>query len=213
MFELSQWLVFIGACLALVAVPGPAVIFIVARSVSDGLRVGLVTAAGIGLGNLTHAIAAAFGVSAVVASIPWAMDAVRYLGAAYLIYLGLRGLLARSKGNEGATKEESSLKSKRRSDFAKGYFVALLNPKVILFLLAFLPQFVSQADGEFWLQLLVLGCSFVFIGWIGDSTWALLAGSVSARLRKGAGERAWVKVVPAVVFIGLGIMTAFAELG
>lgn len=211
MFELSQWLVFVGACFALVAVPGPAVLFIVARSVSGGYRAGLVTAAGIGLGNLAHAIGAAFGVSAVVASMPWAMDVVRYLGAAYLVYLGVRALMASGEG-KGDGRAARGVRS-GRTDFVKGIFVALLNPKVILFLLAFLPQFVDAERAAVWVQLLVLGSAFVFIGWIGDSTWALLSGTLSARFQRGAGERRWVKVVPALVFIALGLMTALAELG
>lgn len=204
-FELSQWLVFIAASLALVAVPGPAVMFIVARSVADGRRTGLVTAAGIGLGNLTHAIAAAFGVSAVIASSDWALEVVRYLGAGYLIYLGLRGLFETAKEEESPDAKVE--KQAKRSDFLKGILVALLNPKVILFLLAFLPQFVDAEQGAVWLQLLVLGVSFVVIGWMGDSAWALVSGTLAKRLRRGRVSR-WTTVLPALVYIGLGIVTA-----
>ncbi len=179
--------------------------FIVARSVAGGRKTGLVTAAGIGLGNLTHAIAAAFGVSAVIASSDWAFGGVRYMGAAYLIYLGLRGLFETAKGEE--LPDSKNVDRSNRSDFLKGILVALLNPKVILFLLAFLPQFVDAEQGAVWLQLLVLGVAFVGIGWIGDSAWALVSGTLAKRLRRGTGAR-WPTVLAAVVYIGLGVLTA-----
>ncbi len=203
-FEASQWLVFIGASLALVAVPGPAVAFIVARSLAGGRRTGLVTAGGIGLGNLTHALAAAFGVSAVMAASGWALDGVRYAGAAYLIYLGIRGFFARARDSDGARENRVS---SRGSDFFKGILVALLNPKVILFLLAFLPQFVDAERGEVRGQLLVLGVSFVGIGWLGDSCWALVSGSLARRVMGGAPSR-WRTILPALVYVILGVLTA-----
>lgn len=205
MFEASEWLVFVLASLALVAVPGPAVLFIVARSLDGGRRTGLVTAAGIGLGNLMHALAAAFGVSAVIASTPGALDVVRYLGAAYLVFLGVRGLWA-NKGDSAVVLDAGE---RRRSDFPKGILVALLNPKVILFLLAFLPQFVDVERGSVRIQLLVLGMSFVGIGWMGDSLWAVLSGSFAEGLRKGARSR-WATFLPSAVYIALGVATVFA---
>ncbi|EDY84447.1 translocator protein, LysE family [Verrucomicrobiia bacterium DG1235] len=210
MFEASEWLVFVLASLALVAVPGPAMMFIVARSVEGGRRTGLVTAAGIGLGNLTHALAAAFGVSAVIASTDWALDAVRYLGAGYLVFLGIRGLFA--NGNAAEIEGPAKARRSRRSDFAKGILVALLNPKVILFLLAFLPQFVDAERGEIWIQLLTLGVTFVVIGWLGDSSWALLSGTLSSRLRK-SGRTRWAAVLPSFVYIVLGVATAVSGVG
>lgn len=206
MFEVSQWYVFIAASLALVAIPGPAVAFIVARTLASGRKTGLVTAAGIGLGNLIHAMAAAFGVSALIVASDWALAGIRYAGAAYLVSLGARSLLARAKGEkDGALDPRAS----RGSDFRKGILVALLNPKVILFLLAFLPQFVDPERGELSLQLLILGVSFVLIGWLGDSSWALVSGSLAKRLMKAAPSRS-VSVASAFVFIALGLLTAFA---
>lgn len=209
MFEASEWLLFVVASLALVAVPGPAVLFIVARSVDGGRRSGLVTAAGIGLGNLTHALAAAFGVSAVIASTDWALVAVRFLGAAYLVYLGLRGLFTKREVRNGG--ELGKQPGSRRSDFWKGVLVALLNPKVILFLLAFLPQFVSAEKGDVWAQMLVLGVSFVGIGWLGDSAWALLSEAVFAKLRR-VGKSKLPGHLAAFIYIFLGITMALAGL-
>ncbi|MDQ8187935.1 LysE family translocator [Pelagicoccus sp. SDUM812002] len=188
--------------------PGPAVAFIVARSVADGRRAGCVTASGICLGNLIHAIAAAWGVSALIASSRWALDGVRYAGAAYLIYLGVLGLLGSRKNSQGlGVKQVRS----GRSDFLRGILVALLNPKVILFLLAFLPQFVDPTRGEVSMQLLVLGMAFVGIGWLGDSAWALLSGSLAGAVSKAAPSR-WLAVLSALFFIALGVLTVFSGL-
>lgn len=204
MFDASQWIVFFMASVALVAVPGPAVMFIVTRSVAGGRGAGLATATGVGLGNLIHATCAAFGVSAVIASTDGALATVRYSGAAYLIYLGVRALFA--KPSSVATMEAEL---SRRSDFWKGVWVALLNPKVILFLLAFLPQFVNAERGDVSTQLLVLGVCFVIIGWLGDSSWALFSGSLSSRLRR-QGSSQYGALLSAGVYIVLGIATAIS---
>ncbi|MBC2606543.1 LysE family translocator [Pelagicoccus albus] len=209
MIEGSQWLVFVGASLALVAIPGPAVLFIVARSLSGGVGVGLRTAAGIGLGNLCHAIAAAFGVSALIISTSWGLDLARYAGAAYLIYLGIRSFV-QSGPREGASAERES-SERLEGSFRKGILVALLNPKVILFLVAFLPQFVNHEAGNVPRQLLVLGVSFVAIGYLGDSAWALLSGVLTSKLRRGSVSGFWVRL-PAVIYILLGLLTASSKL-
>lgn len=207
MFEASEWLVFVAASVGLVAVPGPAVLFIVGSSIESGRRTGLVTAAGIGLGNLTHALAAALGVSAVIASTDWGLDVARYTGAGFLLFLGFNGLFAKRKTeSKGVPLGDTG---GGRSDFAKGMLVALLNPKVILFLLAFLPQFVDAENGSVRIQLLVLGISFVLIGWLGDSAWAMLSGTIWRRLQLDGLSR-WGKFLPPVIYIALGVATVMS---
>lgn len=198
----SQLYLFVGACLALVAIPGPAVAFIVTRSVSEGTVLGVKTAAGIALGNLCQALAAAFGLAAILASYPSVYQLIKYIGAGYLIYLGIRAFLAKEKSptTKGLDRMGAA--------FRQGALVGLLNPKVSLFLLAFLPQFTDPTSDPLWEQLLTLGVGFVFIGWAGDTFWALCAGLASTRLRNKGGT-AWGRYASGLVYCVLGIATAF----
>lgn len=202
MFDRSQLILFVGATLALIAVPGPAVTFIVARSVSEGLGVGVRTAAGVAVGNLSHALAAAFGLAAVLLAYPVAYQVIRYAGAGYLVYLGVRALGAREGGEARSEKKATE----ERSVFLQGMFVGMLNPKVALFLLAFLPQFTSPEAGQVWLQLLILGVGFVLMGWAGDTLWAVSSGIVGKWIRKG-GAGKWGRYASGGVYIALGIAT------
>ena len=199
--EFTQIYLFVGACLALVAIPGPAVAFIVARSVSEGTKAGVRTAAGIAIGNLCQALAAAFGLAALLVSYPTVYLWIKYAGASYLVYLGLRSILAKTSPRASSDNERSS------PSFRQGALVGLLNPKVALFLLAFLPQFTNPETGELWLQLLYLGFGFVFIGWLGDSAWALFAGLASSRLRSNSGL-SWGRYAAGIVYCAVGITTA-----
>lgn len=198
----SQLILFVGACVALVAIPGPAVAFIVTRSVGEGTGVGVKTAAGIATGNLCQALAAAFGLAAALASHPYAYQIIKYSGAGYLIYLGLRAFWAKERSQTGGAVTRTG------AAFRQGALVGLLNPKVALILLAFLPQFTNPARGPLGEQLLALGVGFVFIGWIGDTFWALGAGLASARLRSKGG-RSWGPYASGAVYCAVGIATAF----
>lgn len=199
--DFSQVYLFIGACLALVAIPGPAVAFIIARSASEGTRVGVVTAAGIAIGNLCQALAATFGLAAVLVSYPSVYQLIKYAGASYLIYLGIRSFISKS------TPTPSDEVPQNTPSFRQGALVGLLNPKVALFLLAFLPQFTDPESGALWSQFLSLGLGFVFIGWLGDTTWALCAGVVSSRLRKRGGFT-WGRYAAGLVYCAVGTSTA-----
>ncbi len=199
--EFTQIYLFIGACLVLVAIPGPAVAFIVARSVSEGTNAGLRTAAGIAVGNFCQALAAAFGLAALLVSYPSVYLWIKYAGASYLVYLGLRSFIVKTNSRTSGDNERSS------PSFSQGALVGLLNPKVALFLLAFLPQFTNPENGELWLQLLYFGFGFVLIGWLGDSAWALFAGLASSRLRENRGL-SWGRYAAGIVYCAVGITTA-----
>lgn len=139
MFESSQLYLFLGASLALLLAPGPAVLYIVARSMNQGRMAGIVSVLGVESANFFHASAAALGLSAILVSSALAFDIVKYFGAAYLIYLGIRKLLVRQEeAQEKATKQESLSRI-----YSQGFVVNLLNPKTALFFFAFLPQFVT----------------------------------------------------------------------
>lgn len=197
----SQMYLFIGSCLALVAIPGPAVAFIVTRSVSEGIGVGVRTAAGIAVGNLCQALAATFGLAAVLASHPSLYQMIKYAGAGYLIYLGLRSFFTKGSSPSRSDSPQNT------PAFRQGVLVGLLNPKVALFLLAFLPQFTNPENGVLWKQFLSLGLAFVFIGWLGDTTWAFCAGLASKRLRKKGGS-IWARYAAGAVYCLVGITTA-----
>ena len=199
---------FTIAALVLLMVPGPAVFFITARSIDQGRRAGIVSALGVGVGNAVHAVGAAIGLSALLASSAVLFSIVKYLGAAYLVYLGIRRLLA-TDDERPVVRARSGL----RRACAEGVLVAVLNPKTAIFFVAFLPQFVavSPTAPPVWQQTLLLGLVFVLMGTATDSTYALAAGSASqwvkrravvARLRRGG------RYLSGGVFITLGVTTA-----
>jgi threonine/homoserine/homoserine lactone efflux protein len=199
--------VFAGAALALLVVPGPAVLYIVARSVHQGRSAGLAAVVGIHLGTLAHVFAATLGLSAVLASSATAFTTVKLVGAFYLVYLGVRTLLGRGVLEDPA----QPVVRRRRQDVAEGILVNVLNPKTALFFLAFLPQFVDPEAGHPALQVLALGCVFMLLGAITDSLWALGAGAAGESLQR---HRAWPRAqryVSGSVFIGLGAIAAIAH--
>jgi threonine/homoserine/homoserine lactone efflux protein len=202
--DASKLALFVPAALALLVVPGPAVLYIVTQSASRGRRAGLVSMLGIETGALVHIAAAALGLSAVVASSAVAFSVVKYAGAAYLVVLGVRRLLAR----EGVVEAEPRPERTTGRLYRQGIVVNVLNPKTALFFLAFLPQFVDTSNGPAAVQLVVLGLLFVVLAALSDGAWALVAGTAGGRLR---GSRRWLRrerFVSGGVLIGLGVATA-----
>jgi threonine/homoserine/homoserine lactone efflux protein len=198
----SVWL-FCLAALALLAIPGPAVLYIVVQSAEQGRRVGLASVAGVHLGTLVHVASAAVGLSALVLASEVAFNVVKYAGAAYLVVLGVRRLLDRD-GDAAVARAREPL----RQAFLRGAIVNVLNPKTALFFLAFLPQFVDASHGSVWSQVIVFGLVFVGLGAITDSAYALAAGSVAGALRR---KRTLLRYGSGAVFIGLGAVAALAK--
>jgi threonine/homoserine/homoserine lactone efflux protein len=196
------WL-FSAAALALLAIPGPAVLYIVVQSAEHGRRVGLASVAGIHLGTLVHVAAAALGLSALIVTSAVAFSVVKYAGAAYLVYLGIRKLLERNEHTPLDRRHEPL-----RRAFARGAVVNILNPKTALFFLAFLPQFVDTDRGAVWSQALFLGFVFVLLGLVSDSLYALAAGMIGTTLRR---RRALLRYGSGVVYIGLGAAAAVVK--
>src|SRR5215212_2383585 len=194
--------VFAAACLALLLVPGPAVLYVVAQSAGQGRRVGLASVAGIHLGTLVHVAAAAIGLSAVIVASATAFAVVKYAGAAYLVYLGVRRLLDRTPVDVAYRREPL------RRAFLRGIVVNVLNPKTALFFLAFLPQFVDADRGDVWFQVLTLGLVFVGLGLVSDSAYAVAAGSLGGVLRR---RRGLLRYGSGTVYVGLGAITALAR--
>lgn len=199
---------FAAASFVLLIIPGPAVLYIVNRSVSDGRQAGLAAVSGLTLGNLTHALAAAAGLSAIIATSATAFETVKWLGAGYLVYVGVRTLL---KAADPIDPDQPSASTRR--SFTQGIVVNVLNPKVALFFLSFLPQFIHEDRGRPGLQALVLGLVFVGIGFCTDGTYSLVASSLREVLVRGRALPFVRRWVAGSVFIGLGIVAATATAG
>ena len=204
MIEFSQLYLFLGASLALLLVPGPAVLYITARSANQGRLAGLVSVLAIETANFLQALAATLGLSAILLSSALAFDVVKYLGAAYLIYLGVRKLLVSEEGTaNGEVKAESLARI-----YWQGFVINLLNPKTALFFFAFLPQFVDPAKGNVTSQTLLLGALFVGMALVTDSLYALLASSLADKLRGNRHYQKGQRYFAGLVYVGLGITTA-----
>lgn len=206
MLESSRLTLFIVAALVLLVTPGPAVLYIVARSIDQGRMAGIVSTLGIGLGTLVHVIAAALGVSALLVSSVLAFNIVKYLGAIYLIYLGLRRLLTPEK-----LQQPTVIEHKRLSRiFYQGVVVNLLNPKTALFFFAFLPQFVDVARGSVAGQIMFLGIIFIMMGILSDGLYALLAGTMGNWLKGNLHFIRAERYFAGTIFIALGVTTALS---
>ncbi len=212
--EASTFALFVAAALALLLVPGPAVIYVVARSVEGGRVTGLVSVLGVELGTLVHVVFAAIGLSAILVSSATAFTIVKWLGAAYLLYLGLQHLFAR----DGEEEEDLLVGGATRLPrvFTQSVLVQVLNPKVALFFLAFLPQFVDPSRGAAWTQVIVLGATLAVLGLFTDGLYALAGGTAAdwfKRRSAGAGL-GWVRrYVSGGVYLALGAATAVTGSG
>jgi threonine/homoserine/homoserine lactone efflux protein len=207
--DIPRIAVFMAASLALLLTPGPAVLYIIARSIDAGRRAGLVSVLGIESGNSIHVLAAAFGLSALVMASMTLFTVVKYLGAAYLVYLGVRQIInSKTLSLDTATAEPS-----HRRIYTQGFVVAVLNPKTALFFLAFLPQFVTAERGSIPLQMLGLGAIFLGMACVTDSLYALTASLVRAWLRTSRGFAFVQRYVAGGIYIGLGLFAALSGHG
>jgi threonine/homoserine/homoserine lactone efflux protein len=202
----SSLLLFVSAGLVLLAIPGPAVFYVTSRSIGHGRSAGLVSALGIGVGTLFHVAAATLGLSALLMSSAFAFSAVKYLGAAYLIYLGVQKL--RREDSFAASSE--SARTKLSHVFGQGIVVNVLNPKTALFFFAFLPQFVDISRGKVAAQIMFLGLLFAVMGVLSDSVWALFAGTLAQVLKRNARWMRTQRYVSGGMLISLGLATALA---
>jgi threonine/homoserine/homoserine lactone efflux protein len=200
--SLSAYLVFLATALAILLVPGPAVLYVVTRSIEMGRAGGIASVAGITTATFAYVALATAGLSEIVLASTVAFDVVKYAGAAYLLVLGIRRLLGRGVEEEA----EGDAPRTRRRAYTQGFLVNLANPKMIVFVFALLPQFVDPHAGRPWLQTLVLGLSFTCLAFLSDSAYALAAGSVADRLRGTATIAKVQRWVGGGVLVGLGVL-------
>jgi threonine/homoserine/homoserine lactone efflux protein len=200
-------LLFAPVCLGLLVIPGPAVLYIVTRSIDQGRSAGLASVLGIHTGSLVHVAAAAAGLSALLVSSAVAFSVVKYAGAAYLVVLGVRKLLERDRADVDL---ETAPARSLRSIYLQGIVVNVLNPKTALFFLAFLPQFVDVERGAVWSQMVVLGFAFIALGMLSDGTYALVAARAGRLLRSSPRYVKTQRYVSGGIYIGLGAVAAFA---
>jgi threonine/homoserine/homoserine lactone efflux protein len=202
----SSLLLFVTGAAILLIIPGPAVMYVVSRSIGHGRTGGLLSVMGIVVGTLCHVLAATLGLSALLASSVVAFQFVKYLGAVYLIYLGIRTF------RRGDVPFVESATGERRLAhlFGQGVLVNILNPKTALFFLAFLPQFVDPARGHATLQILQLGVLFALMGWCSDSVWAVLVGTLGEHFRRSVRLRRAQRNISGGALIALGLASAFS---
>jgi len=205
MLDTSALAVFLVASLVLLLTPGPAVLYIIARSIDQGRGAGIASVLGVAFGTMVHVVGAALGLSTLLVKSAVAYTVVKYLGAAYLVYLGIRRLRGADAEPAGGRTERSL-----RRIFTQGIWVNVFNPKTALFFLAFLPQFVDVDRGAVVLQFLVLGAVFVAIGLVTDGCYALAAGTFGNWLWRRPAVVAAQRYVAGGIFVTLGVATALS---
>jgi threonine/homoserine/homoserine lactone efflux protein len=198
---------FVVAATVLLLTPGPAVLYVVARSVEQGRTAGLVSVLGITTGTLVHVLASTVGLSALLASSALAFGLVKYAGAGYLIYIGVQRILKRA---DAPSVPHNLPRRSLGKLYRDGFVVNLLNPKTALFFLAFLPQFVDPARGAVPIQIAFLGLLFALMGLTSDGLYALVAGTAGLWFKRQSRYMNWERYLTGSVFIGLGVTAALA---
>lgn len=207
MIDQTTLITYLAILLGFVFIPGPAVLLTLARASSSGTRTGVATALGIAAGDVVHTIMAVVGISAIILASAFLFSVIKYLGAAYLVYLGLRAIFEKAPVNQPAAAGQLTFKAA----FRQAILAEVLNPKSALFFLAFLPQFVRPENGLVSLQLFVLGLLFVLMGLLSTLVTAVAAGRVGAFLRRNPVVLRWQGKVVGGIYCALGIRLALQE--
>ena len=200
--SLSTVPAFVAASLVLLVIPGPAVMFIVARSGAQGRRAGLISVAGVHTASMVHVLAAVVGLSAILMASSVGFSVVKVAGGSYLVYIGVKALRSARVPGDGL---EPAMRPSGRL-FTEGFVVNLFNPKVALFFLAFLPQFVERNRGAIWSQTLALGMIYIALGMVSDGTYAIVGARVGGWLRGRSGALRASRYAEGGLLIGLGVL-------
>ncbi len=210
MFDSTRFVLFLTAALLLAIAPGPGMLYVLARSLAGGKREGVLSAVGTFLGGMVHVFAAALGISIILAKSAAAFAAVKYLGAAYLCFLGVRMILEARK-ESGTLQEIPNVGRAARNPLWQGVATEVLNPKTALFFLSFIPQFVIRSHGHVFLQFVALGTISVVMNTTADLIVIALAGPLGERVRSSATFRRRQRTVTGAIMIGLGTYLATSE--
>ncbi|KVD82130.1 LysE family translocator [Burkholderia ubonensis] len=212
MLGITHFGFFLVAVFLLNVTPGPDTAYIIGRSVAQGRGAGLMSALGISAGCCVHALACAFGLTALLAASATAFTVIKLVGAAYLIYLGVRMILAKpAAGADTARAVPVAAAKPLRQLFMQGFWTNVLNPKVVLFFVSFFPQFVSAGSAHKALAFLTLGAVFVVMSTIWNSMLAWVAGSVTRRFSGKPGVKKWLDRTVGSAFVGLGLRLAASQ--
>lgn len=206
MIDFRTYVLFVVAALAVIAAPGPDILYVLSRAISGGKRIGYISAFGIASGEVLHTLLAVLGLAALLHASTPAFLIVKYVGAVYLVYLGIRAIRERND----AALESMSLGSDWKA-FRQGMLTNLFNPKAVLFYVTFLPQFVSPVRGHAQLQLASLGFTFAFLDVIFLTALACSAGHVNAWLTRKPHNARRVRLAAGTLLVGLGVRLAFTE--
>jgi len=207
MIDLSTLIAYVAVVLGFVFIPGPATLLTIARATSSGTKVGIATGAGIAAGDIFHTIMAMVGISAIIATSATLFSIVKYIGAAYLVYLGIRAIIEKSPTDPTA----GALAISAGKAFRQAVLTEVLNPKTALFFLAFLPQFVRPENGTVMFQLAVLGIVFVVLGLFSTVVFAVSAGRLGAFLRRNPTVLKWQGKVVGGIYCALGVRLALQQ--
>jgi threonine/homoserine/homoserine lactone efflux protein len=205
MTDTHHLFLFLSAALVLAITPGPGIFYVLARTLAGGRREGISSALGTFFGGLFHVVAAALGVSAILAASAVAFHTVKYAGAAYLVWLGIR--MIRTRDAEMPAQTEAPT----RGSFRQGILTEALNPKTALFFLSFIPQFIAAGRGHVFLQFIVLGATSLLLNTIADLVVVLMAAPLERKLKTGARFRSRQRVASGIGMIGLGAYVALAD--
>ncbi len=209
MFDSTRVVLFLTAALLLAIAPGPGMLYVLARSLAGGKREGVLSAVGTFLGGMVHVFAAALGISIILAKSAIAFSAVKYVGAAYLCFLGVRMILDARK--ENGTVDAIPTSGAPRNPLWQGVATEVLNPKTALFFLSFIPQFVNRGAGHVFLQFVALGTISVMMNTTADLIVIAMAGPLGNRIRSSATFRRRQRTVTGAIMIGLGSYLALSE--
>ena len=207
MIDLSTLMAYVAVVLGFVFIPGPATLLTVARATSSGTPVGIATGAGVAAGDVFHTVMAMVGISAIIATSATLFSIVKYIGAAYLVYLGIRAIIDRTPANPTA----GALAISAGKAFRQAVLTEVLNPKTALFFLAFLPQFVRPENGSVMLQLMTLGIIFVLLGLFSTVVFAVSAGRLGNFLRRNPSVVKWQGKVVGGIYCALGVRLALQQ--
>jgi threonine/homoserine/homoserine lactone efflux protein len=210
MFDSTRFVLFLTAAFLLAVAPGPGMLYVLARSLAGGKREGVLSALGTFLGGMVHVFAAALGISIILAKSAAAFAAVKYLGAAYLCFLGVRMIVDVRKERAGV-EVIPDLGRAARNPLWQGVATEVLNPKTALFFLSFIPQFVVRGNGHVFLQFVALGTISVVMNTTADLIVIALAGPLGERIRSSATFRRRQRTVTGAIMIGLGTYLATSE--